>query len=241
MKFYVGLHQPSDGKHIDRAFISAARLRNRRKPIGAREWILDSGAFTTLALHGRYVAAPSDYADLVRRLASDPGLVAAVSQDFMCEPFMLAKTGLTLADHQRMTIERYDEISACDLGGVYLMPVLQGYAPEDYARHLRAYGARLGPGAYVGVGSICKRNGKPAAIAAVLRAILGERPDLKLHGFGIKTTSLAQAEIFDLLYSADSMAWSYAARREGRNPNDWREARKFADRIMTQPMQMSLL
>jgi hypothetical protein len=27
------------------------------------------------------------------------------------------------------------------------------------------------------------------------------------------------------------MAWSYAARREGRDANDWREGAAFADRI----------
>lgn len=34
-----------------------------------------------------------------------------------------------------------------------------------------------------------------------------------------------------LLYSADSMAWSYSARKQGRNANDWREAAEFARRV----------
>lgn len=240
MKFYTGLHQPSDAKHIDRSFISAARLAKRKKPIEAKEWILDSGAFTTLAIHGRYISSTGDYARLVRRFADSPGLVAAVSQDFMCESFMLERTGLTLADHQRLTIERYDEILAHGTGGVYLMPVLQGYAPGDYVSHIGQYGDRLAPGAYVGVGSVCKRNGNPAAIAAVLKAILEERPDLRLHGFGVKTTSLADSAVFDRLYSADSMSWSFAARKQGRNGNDWREARAFSDRIVNQPVQTNL-
>ena len=137
---------------------------------------------------------------------------------------MLAKTGLTIADHQRLTIERYDDLLACDLAGVTLMPVLQGYAPADYARHVHAYGDRLAPGAYVGVGSVCKRNARPEAILAVLEAIHNARPDLRLHGFGLKTTSLAVKEIREALESADSMAWSFAARYEGRNANDWRNA-----------------
>jgi hypothetical protein len=230
MKFYVGLHQPSDAKRIDRSFISVNRLATRRKPLGAREWILDSGAFTTLALHGRYLAPAGDYADLVRRFAS-PSLIAAVSQDYMCEPFMLAKTGLSKAEHQRLTIERYDHLCACDLGGVYLMPVLQGYEPEDYAAHVRQYGSRLKRGAYVGVGSVCKRNRAWTSVMDVLVAIKAERPDLRLHGFGLKTTSLIEPNVSNLLHSADSMAWSFAARREGRNRNDWREAKAFAEKI----------
>jgi hypothetical protein len=105
------------------------------------------------------------------------------------------------------------------------------------------YGDRLTPGAYVGVGSVCKRNGDPAAIEAVLSAIKAERPDLRLHGFGVKTTSLKVSQIRDMLYSADSMAWSFAARCQGRNQNDWREAAAFAGRIETQkvrPMNIQL-
>ena len=111
------------------------------------------------------------------------------------------------------------------------MPVLQGYAPADYARHVHAYGDRLAFGAWVGVGSVCKRNGRPEAVLAVLEAILDARPDLRLHGFGLKVTSLAVKEIRDRLHSADSIAWSYAARRQGRNQNDWREAAALTARI----------
>lgn len=34
-----------------------------------------------------------------------------------------------------------------------------------------------------------------------------------------------------MLHSADSMAWSYAARRRGGDQNDWMEAFRFAERI----------
>jgi hypothetical protein len=35
-----------------------------------------------------------------------------------------------------------------------------------------------------------------------------------------------------MLFSADSMAWSYAARVTGGNANDWREAKKFENRVL---------
>ncbi len=47
-------------------------------------------------------------------------------------------------------------------------------------------------------------------------------------------------EVRDNLYSADSMAWSFAARMEKKNPNDWREAVKFQNKIASQPVQKSL-
>ena len=83
----------------------------------------------------------------------------------------------------------------------------------------------------MGVGSVCKRNARPDAILAVLDAILAVRPDLRLHGFGLKSTALAVLEIRNALESADSMAWSFAARYEGRGRNDWREAARLVAEI----------
>ena len=46
--------------------------------------------------------------------------------------------------------------------------------------------------------------------------------------------------IRDALHTADSMAWSFAARKEGRNANDWREANAYAQRIAFMPHQTQL-
>lgn len=240
MRFFVGIHQPSDAHRFDAAFISVNRLRKRKSGFVVGDWIMDSGAFTQLDRHGGYDDPPSVYAAEIRRWAGNGTLLAAVSQDYMCEPFMLAKTGLSIADHQRLTIERYDAIRACDLGGVYLMPVLQGYAPSDYVSHIRQYGERLAPGAWVGVGSVCKRNGDPAAVEDVLLAIKAVRPDLRLHGFGLKITALASGLVRELLHTADSMAWSFSARKQGRSSNHWSEAARFVARIAAMPVQGSL-
>jgi hypothetical protein len=96
---------------------------------------------------------------------------------------------------------------------------------------------RLKPEMRVGVGSVCKRNADPAAIEDVLLAIKRAQPDLLLHGFGLKITALASGLVRDLLYSADSMAWSLQARMAGRNGNDWREAEKYGRRVADMPVQ----
>ncbi len=156
----------------------------------------------------------------------------------MCEPWIIEKTGLNVDQHQKLTVQRYDELMACDIGGVYILPVLQGYAPEDYVHHIQMYENRLTNGAWVGIGSICKRNGNPNQIAAVLMAIKGIRPDLKLHGFGLKTTALSSPLIRSMLETADSMAWSFHARINGRNGNDWREAMRWSKNITNRPQQL---
>jgi hypothetical protein len=99
-------------------------------------------------------------------------------------------------------------------------------------RHIETYGDRLKFGAWVGVGSVCKRNGNPVAVLRVLLAIKRARPDLRLHGFGLKKTALACRPIRRLLRSADSMAWSYAARREGRDANDIQEAVRYRAAVL---------
>lgn len=231
MMFYVGLHQPSDAKHFNRAFISVNRIRRRRKPIMADAWIMDSGAFTEISQYGEYRSSVFEYAAEINRWADDPKLVAAVSQDYMCEPFILQKTGLTVPDHQRLTVERYDAIRTLVDPRVYIMPVLQGYLVEDYLEHLKMYGERLPYGAYVGVGSVCKRNTNIRAVEEILTAIKRARPDLLLHGFGLKITALSSQTVRDCLHSADSMAWSFSARKQGRDANDWREAMAFVQKI----------
>lgn len=226
MRFFVGLHQPSDARHFDASFVSINRLRRRKSDFQVGDWILDSGAFSTIFTHGGYPEGPEAYAEQIRRWKGCGNLLAAVTQDYMCEQAMLAITGLAVAEHQRLTIERYDALLRCETG-CYIMPVLQGYTPEEYVSHIDQYGERLPHGAWVGVGSVCKRNGNPRAIIDVLVAIKARRPDLRLHGFGLKTIALANGLIQALLFSADSMAWSFAARKQGRRANDYREAERF--------------
>ena len=234
-RFYVGVHHPRLAWPLTlrglRVCISANVLRERVCEVpflGCDEpWLLDPGAFTQVALQGGFSHSPKAYAAMVRRYAAT-GLIAASTQDYMCEPVALKATGLTVARHQALTLDRFDAIQDAGTGRVHLLAVLQGRTPDDYRRHLEAYGDRIGYGAWVGVGSLCKRQGDPAVIAAILDAILQDRPDLRLHGFGCKRTSLLAPEVRPRLASADSMAWSYAARFEGRDQNAWDEAGRFA-------------
>lgn len=234
--FYIGLHQPSSALHFDRCMVSINRIRDRVSDFQVGEWMLDSAAFTELRDYGRYRHTPDVYAAQIRRWAGCGRLVAASSQDYMCEPFILARTGLDVATHQRLTIERYDAIKAL-VPATYILPVLQGFRPAEYVAHIAQYGARLREGQWVGVGSVCKRNADVSAIEAVLVAIKDARADLRLHGFGVKLTALESSTVRACLHSADSMAWSYAARRQGRDANSWQEAAAFAQRITSQRVQ----
>ena len=277
--FYIGLHQPSDARHFDHAFISVNRLDRLKGDIKVNNWIMDSGAFTNLGRDGYFTKSPAEYAKQIKRWSLCGNLVAACTQDFMCEAFMFdgqeseddwneysAAEGddgrydaydcpecdydpVGVADHQRLTVDRYvaikGELEAIDCD-TPLMAVLQGFAPAEYVDCIRLYEAAgaLEHGAFVGVGSVCKRNGDPAAVLEVLRTIKAVRPDLRIHGFGLKKTALEDPAIRALLETSDSMAWSDAARKNRNkvrkaggdwkaepSQNDWREAKRYSDAI----------
>jgi len=234
--FYVGLNNPSFAWAFSHSMLSINELRRRKRDFRVNRWILDSGAFTEISTHGRWRHDSDEYIELIHRWSTVGQLDAAVSQDMMCEPDILAKTGLSIAEHQENTIIRYNEIS--QWVDVYVMPVLQGYSPASYADHVRQYGKLLKHGQWVGVGSVCKRNGNPDAIEDVLLAIKRERPDLRCTGSASKHQRLNDLPVRALLHSSDSMAWSLAGRKQRRNAHDPRRAVAYVDHmhaILKQP------
>lgn len=237
--FYVGLHQPYDAQYFERCMVSVNRLEKRKGDFYPNEWIMDSGAFTRIVT-GRGHLPVEEYAHQIERWSRCGNLMAAVSQDYMCEPFILAKTGLTVTEHQGLTIARYDALMKCALH-TYIMPVLQGFHPEHYQDHIIQYAGRLTEGMWVGVGSVCKRNSDVQQVEAIVTAIHSLRPDLRLHLFGLKLTALESLLVNFHVYSVDSMSWSYSAMKQGRNGNDWREAKSFIIRIESQGMKPSQL
>lgn len=191
-------------------FISHRRLAGRKSfPRALGMWALDSGGFTEVSMHGGWLTTAEDYAAAVRVYRDDiGGMVWAAPQDWMCEPFMLAKTGQTIAEHQALTVASVVELRtlAPDLP---FIPVLQGWGLDDYLRCVDLYdkaGIDLTTEPVVGLGSVCRRQseGEIEDISSTLAGL-----GISLHGFGVKTLGFRYARH---LASADSLAWSYTAR-----------------------------
>lgn len=212
MKFILGTHEPSWLAYAPFSlFVSHRRLVRRVAfPRAVSPWYLDSGGFSELSLYGEWRTSPFQYVRAVRQYQDEIGnLVWAASQDWMCEPFMLAKTGKDIETHQRLTVFSYLHLTdlAPDLPW---LPVLQGYTVDDYLRCLDMYKGNGVEVSRFGVGSVCRRQGSREAGEIFERLA---REGLQLHGFGVKTLGLA--EYGASLESSDSMAWSYDARRLG--------------------------
>ncbi|GAA4256508.1 deazapurine DNA modification protein DpdA family protein [Dactylosporangium darangshiense] len=213
--FYLGAHQPHwlavAGVPL---FVSHRRLAGRRTlPRAVAPWALDSGGFTELSMFGRWRTTARQYTAAVRRYRDEIGhLQWAAPRDWMCEPRILARTGLIVAEHQRRTIADFLDLRtlAPDLP---FIPVLQGWCRGDHLDHVAQYaaaGVDLAAYPVVGVGSVCRRQNTLSAF--LIFTGLARETGLRLHGFGVKTAGLA--DYGRHLASADSLAWSVAGRRE---------------------------
>ncbi|MFG3618069.1 hypothetical protein [Nocardia sp. NPDC047654] len=217
MRFYLGTHHPGWLRRIAvPLFVSDRTLRDyKRLPRAVERWALDSGGFTELSTHGTWANGPSprEYVARVRRYATEVGkLDWAAPQDWMCEPRIVAKTGLSVAEHQRRTVANYLELRDRAAGEVVFAPVLQGFELADYLHCVDLYdtaGVDLTAAPIVGVGSVCRRQGTKEA-ARIIAALCARLPGVALHGFGIKTIGLRHYG--QMLASSDSLAWSYHAR-----------------------------
>lgn len=213
MIFYLGCHLPAWLERVDfPLFVSRTRLTHRKSLPRARgPWALDSGGFTQLDTLGRWTITADQYAVEVRRYRDEIDHLAwAAPMDWMCEPRIRARTGLTVVEHQRRTVDNYLTLrhAAPDLP---IIPVLQGWELADYLRCVDLYsntGVDLSTEPLVGLGSVCRRQatGEIGAIVTALSSL-----GIALHGFGVKSAGLRSYSAY--LSSADSMSWSYRGRR----------------------------
>lgn len=213
-RFYLGTHQPSwfalTGVPL---FVARQRLDRRGRPGQWRlklpeargRWCLDSGGFNEVHRGGWSITA-SQYVEQVQRARDEIGkLDWAAPLDWMCEDTALKATGLTIKQHQRLTVDNLVELRTLD-PTLPIIPVLQGYSIDDYRRCADMYdraGIDLTTEPTVGLGSVCRRQAT-SEIEAIAREFHGW--GMRLHGFGVK--SLGLARYAHMLQSADSLAWS---------------------------------
>lgn len=212
--FYLGTHVVN---HVEKTdipmFVSFRQLKNRKKQLKNKGRLaIDSGGFSELSLHGEWTISPLEYVNGLNRLVSEIGLTIdwAAQQDWMVEPFMLEKTGLSLLEHQQRTVDNFLTLRSMECK-VHIIPVLQGQTLDDYFNHFEMFevaGVDLRSEPLVGVGSVCRRQASNE-ISHIMNCLHAK--GIKIHGFGVKTLGLEKFS--NALFTADSMAWSFGARR----------------------------
>ncbi|MGI5288336.1 DUF7221 family queuine tRNA-ribosyltransferase-like protein [Nonomuraea polychroma] len=213
MKFYLGIHHPG-WIRLCRfpLFVSHRRLSTYKTlPRALGPVAIDSGGFTELSLYGAWTTTPRVYAHAVNRYVEEIGNIDwAAPQDWMCEPFITAKTGLSVREHMHRTVGNYIDLLSLrpDLPW---RPVMQGRHLDDYLYCFELYeraGIDLTKQPLVGLGSVCRRQ-HSTQIQTIVTTLAAT--GLRLHGFGIKARGLQRYAAS--LTSADSLAWSYQGRR----------------------------
>lgn len=215
--FYLGLHHPRWVEQVDfpvcLSHVALSRYKRACPRLGpGATWILDSGAYSQLSGHGKFLSTPRQYAEAALRYIEEVGQPDFISpQDWMTEPEVLAATGLNVREHQARTIESYLTLREL-LPGQPVIPVLQGNSLTSYLECLRGYeaaGIDLAALPRIGVGSVCRLQATEK-IGEIVTA-LAVNQGLAIHGYGVKKLA------FDKGYgpyfrSADSMAWSTRGR-----------------------------
>lgn len=213
-KFYLGTHEQSwlyNSSLNVPVFMShrrLARLRSLRP--ATTTWALDSGGFSELSLYGEWRTSAHEYLAAIRRYESEIGKPEFCAiQDYMCEPHILKKTGMTIKQHQLLTCHSFIGLKSL-APDINFIPILQGWDEQDYHNHIKLYrefNIDLRDYDIVGVGSVCRRQNSNE-IENLIRSIYLE--GIRIHGFGVKSQGLERYSQY--LVSADSMAWSFSAR-----------------------------
>lgn len=231
---YLGISEPSQLYAPVPVCIAHHRLQRTtwwiRRDRGLPPYMVDSGAFSMLdsipegtprselEAHGYWRTDPREYVAAVaeyHRWIGPPTMVGI--QDWMCEDHILAKTGLTVGEHQDRTVANYLELTARwyehfrTLGRSKFVPTLQGDEPWQYVACIEKYrraGVDLLAGP-VGVGSLCRRQ-STREIVAIINAIVAAVPGINIHAYGVKTLGIRQ--VGHLIGTSDTESWAREAR-----------------------------
>ncbi|MPR10134.1 DUF7221 family queuine tRNA-ribosyltransferase-like protein [Microvirga tunisiensis] len=255
IKFILGLPYVMRGPLLDTAralkapvLFSANALSNWKKDaLGIPVWngfntkrlglldgmeaYLDCGGFVAARQYRGYAWSVDEYLDLC---AAYPWRWVA-SMDYCVEP-EIAGNRETVLDRISATValNRACMIGARDRGILHrLMPVIQGWMPEDYARCLDRM-PDLSSFEVIGVGSMCRRhlNGSTGILQVVEeldRHLQGS--SVKLHLFGLKGIGAAELRGHPRISTVDSQAYGTRARVLAREAG-FSKTNKFLAEIM---------
>jgi len=179
-------------------FKNGSRVRH----IAKKRVFLDSGGWQFFNRFRNYPFSVEQYVDFTNSFQPD----FFATMDIPCEPDVTKKNKRTIKGNIDETIE--NTIKILDLKPEStLVPVIQGWNVEDYLYCIDEMKKQGLMKPYVAVGTLCRR-GNVSKILEILRVIRKNIPFyVRLHGFGVKISSLKKPEIYNLLYSCDSAAW----------------------------------
>lgn len=209
-------HTTGDRKGTFRAF------RKNLSHLDGLNCALDSAGFVAAVRYGGFPWEIEEYCEL----AASRAWTWASAPDLCCEPQIASDRAMRLL-RIAGTARLYGQARRITerLGGQPLMPVLQGWEPQEYRQCFEWMPIVEWP-ELVGIGSVCRRHiHGPNGLITVLREVDSFLPPhCKLHLFGVKSSAIAylvgdgrparraSERYRDRILSLDSMAWEASAR-----------------------------
>ena len=171
--------------------------------------ILDSGGYSFFSRWGDYPFSIEDYVSLAHLLQDQYPLYRVATLDYPCEPDINRSHLMTNED--RITKTVYNAVSCYDADKTLpWLPVIQGYTLDEYLHCVDLYNEAGIISDYWAVGSLCSRKGELRSIKYLLTNLKElALSNVKVHAFGLNIPYIKDPQIFDLLYSSDSAAWTF--------------------------------
>ena len=230
--FFFGVGEGSSRKAIEsfapRRFNVMVNYASAVRPIPKNrdKLFIDSGGYSFFFKLREYPDPHEKYLEFVLKKNAD----FFANRDYPCEPEVLRQTGRTVRENQLKTIE--NQIAIQDLiNDQYpelknrFVAVLQGWTIEEYLHMLDEMKSQGLLTKLIGIGSVCRR-GQEKQIRKIITTLRVELPRKHgLHAFGVKFSVLRYKDVWDALYSADSLAYRYHIRK------NWQEGISIQEQI----------
>ena len=230
--FFFGVADGSARKAIEnfspRRFNIMINYATKVRPIprNTAKLFIDSGGYSFFFKLREYPDPHERYLEFVLKKNAD----FFANRDYPCEPEVLKQTGKTVREHQLKTIE--NQIAIQDIiDDQYpelrnrFVAVLQGWTIGEYLHMLDEMKSQGLLTKLIGIGSVCRR-GQEKQIRKIITTLRAELPrKYGLHAFGVKFSVLKYKDVWDGLYSADSLAYRYYVRK------NWQEGISIQEQL----------
>jgi len=171
--------------------------------------ILDSGGYSFFSQWGEYPFSIEDYITLAGILKDTYPLYKVATLDYPCEPDINRSQLMTNKERIKKTVSNTVECYDLDKTLPWL-PVIQGYKLDEYLHCIDLYNEAGVISDYWAIGSLCSRKGNLRSIKYLLTKLYElALSDVKIHAFGLNLPYIKDPQIFNILHSSDSAAWTF--------------------------------
>jgi len=176
-----------------------------------KEIFLDSGGFSFFTKYSDYPFTVREYVKWICEMqkVNNGKVKYAAIMDYPCEPSINRKAFKTNKERIEKTVENAIKCFENEIPAKWI-PVLQGYALDEYIFCLDLYKEHGILTDYIAIGSMCKRSNISEIVKIVYEIKKVYRG--KIHVFGLTIKALRNVALFNLIHSCDTIGYTFACK-----------------------------